>query len=137
MPSFGAASLSRITTCHPDLQIIFAEVVKIVDCSVICGHRDEIVQQEYFSDGRSKVQYPNSKHNSYPSMAADVAPYPIDWEDIRRFDRFAGIVHGVANMLYKAGEITHLIRDGGDWDRDTQVKDNKFNDLLHFELIRP
>ena len=137
MPSFGTTSLSRLTTCHPDLQIIFAEVVKIVDCSVICGHRSEADQAEAFANEKSKVQYPNSKHNAYPSMAADVAPYPIDWDDIRRFDRFAGIVHGVAEMLYKAGEIEHLIRDGGDWDRDTQVKDNKFNDLLHFELIRP
>ena len=28
------------------------------------------------------------------------------------------------------------LRWGGDWDRDTQVKDNSFDDLLHFELIK-
>ena len=28
------------------------------------------------------------------------------------------------------------IRWGGDWDSDTQVKDNKFDDLVHFELIK-
>jgi len=26
------------------------------------------------------------------------------------------------------------IRWGGDWDMDTQTKDNKFDDLVHFEL---
>ena len=27
------------------------------------------------------------------------------------------------------------IRWGGDWDSDTQVNDNKFDDLVHFEEI--
>ena len=26
------------------------------------------------------------------------------------------------------------LRWGGDWDMDTQVKDNKFDDLVHFEI---
>ena len=27
------------------------------------------------------------------------------------------------------------IRWGGDWDRDTEVRDNKFDDLVHFEIV--
>ena len=135
MPAFGAASLANITQCDPDLQILFDTVVEKFDCSVICGYRDEMAQQEAFANEDSKVQYPNSKHNSYPSMAADVAPYPIDWNDTHRFYYFAGQVMAVATALYEQGIMKHRVRWGGDWDGDTEVKDNKFNDLVHFELV--
>lgn len=137
MPSFGTKSLSCITTCHPDLQILFSTVVEKFDCSVICGHRGEIEQAEAFEEDNSRVEYPDSKHNSYPSMAADVAPYPVDWNDIHRFYFFAGQVMAVAEALYHQGVMEHRVRWGGDWDGDTEVKDNRFNDLVHFELIEP
>ena len=136
MPAFGKISRTRLDTCHPDLQLLFSVVVKEFDCSVICGYRDQVSQTIAFNDEKSKVQYPDSKHNSYPSMAADVAPYPIDWEDLRRFDLFAGWVKGVAAVLHDQGKMEHRVRWGGDWNRDTQVKDNKFNDLVHFELVK-
>jgi len=47
---------------------------------------------------------------------------------------FAGYVKGVATMLYKNGTIKSRIRWGGDWDSDTDLKDNTFNDLPHFEI---
>lgn len=136
MPSFGTKSLSHLTTCHPDLQAVFTIAVKTFDCSVICGHRSEIAQQEAFESGNSKKQYPDSTHNSYPSMGADVPPYPIDWDDTARFTRFAFFVIGIAEALYYQGLISHRVRWGGDWDMDTEVKDNKFNDLAHFELVK-
>ena len=61
-------------------------------------------------------------------MAVDVAPYPIDWEDRDRFHYFGGYVLGIAKSLGLN------IRWGGDWDQDTQTKDNKFDDLVHFEI---
>ena len=27
------------------------------------------------------------------------------------------------------------LRWGGDWDRDTEVRDNTFDDLVHFEIV--
>ena len=42
---------------------------------------------------------------------------------------------GKADELYIAGKMKHRIRWGGDWDGDTDVKDQKFMDLPHFELI--
>jgi len=42
---------------------------------------------------------------------------------------------GVARMLKDIGEIEHEVRWGGDWDRDTELKDNRFMDLVHIELI--
>jgi len=88
-----------------------------------------------YNAGRSKVKWPNGKHNKRPSMAVDVVPYPIDWQDRDRFHYFAGYVMGVADMLHAEGLINHRLRWGGDWDRDTQVKDNGFDDLVHFELV--
>lgn len=92
-------------------------------------------QNAAFRSGKSKLEYPKSKHNKAPSMAVDVAPYPIDWYDEKRFHYFAGHVMGVAKILHYEGFMTHRVRWGGDWDNDTQVKDNKFDDLVHFELM--
>ena len=128
MPRFSKTSREILGTCHPDLQVLFLHVVKTFDCSVITGHRKKSVQNELFEIGRTQLKYPKSKHNSDPSMAVDVAPYPINWDDINRFYYFAGYVKGIAN------ELNFNIRWGGDWDNDTQIKDQTFIDLPHYEL---
>ena len=135
MPSFGDKSTTRLETCHSDLQVVFHEVIREFDCSILCGHRDQVAHTIAFDDGKSQVQYPNSKPNSYPSMAADVAPYPYDGADEARFYYFAGFVMATAARLLRTGHITHALRWGGDWDGDTEVKDNNFDDLAHFELV--
>jgi len=99
MPQFSDKSRNRLVTCEKDLQDLFNEVIKHVDCTILDGHRDEGRQNKAFQEGKSKARYPRSKHNSYPSKAVDVAPYPIDWEDINRFYQFAGFVQGVASQL--------------------------------------
>ena len=128
MPRFGKTSRKRLKTCDEDLQALFEEVVKYFDCSVIEGHRNEARQNKAFEDGNSKVKFPNGRHNSKPSKAVDVAPYPIDWEDRERMTYFAGFVKGIAYMMGIP------IRWGGDWNNNTILKDNNFDDLPHFEL---
>ena len=128
MPRFGKRSISRLKTCDQKLQELFYEVVKHFDCSIIEGHRGEERQNKAFADGNSKVKYPNGKHNQNPSVAVDVAPYPIDWSDRDRFHYFGGFVLGVAKQMGMN------IRWGGDWNQDTETKDNKFDDLVHFEI---
>ena len=128
MPRFGSRSKKRLATCDDRLQDLFKEVVKHFDCSVIQGHRGKADQNKAFDEGRSKLRYPHGKHNASPSKAVDVAPYPIDWSDRDRFHYFGGFVLGIASQMGLK------IRWGGDWDRDTQVKDNKFDDLPHFEI---
>jgi len=96
---FSKRSQGRLETCTQPLQDLFNEVIKHIDCTVLDGHRDAERQNKAYSEGRSKVQYPNSKHNSYPSKAVDVIPYPVDWEDINRFYEFAGIVQGIAFQM--------------------------------------
>jgi len=129
MPKFSDRSMSRLDECDPKLIRLFKTVVEEFDCTIIEGHRGEDKQNEMVDLGRSQLGWPLSRHNGKPSKAVDVAPYPVDWEDRERFVMFGGYVLGVA----KGMEIK--IRWGGDWNRNTQVKDNRFDDLPHFELF--
>ena len=129
MFDYSQRSLRRLEDTDPRLQSIFKEVIKHFDNTIVTGHRTKDYQERVFSEGKSKVHWPNSKHNSLPSRAVDAAPYPLDWSDRERFTLFAGFVLGIATSQ------GIKLRWGGDWDRDTQVKDNSFDDLLHFELV--
>ena len=129
MPKFGRKSRERLATCDKKLQDVFNEVIKKVDCSVLEGHRDERRQDKLYEEGKTKVRYPMGRHNSKPSRAVDVVPYPVDWKDRERFHLFAGFVIGVA---YRMGIS---LRWGGDWNMNWEVDDNKFDDFPHFELV--
>ena len=128
MPYFGKTSSKRLITCDERLQTIFNEVIKYVDCSVLCGHRGKDDQNKAYKEGKSNAKYPKGRHNRQPSLAVDVSPYPIDWEDYERQTLFAGFVLGIANQMG-----IKLIW-GNDWDGDFQTKDTNLKDYPHFEL---
>ena len=128
MPYFGKSSKKRLSTCDDRLQKVFNEVIKHVDCSVLEGHRSKDRQNKLYEEEKTKVKYPNGRHNRQPSSAVDVTPYPVDWEDRERQTLFAGFVIGVASQM------GINLRWGGDWDQDFQVVDNRFDDFPHFEL---
>lgn len=142
MYSFGKVSKERLDTTHKDLQIICSEVIKHIDFSVLEGTRTLEQQQEYFKDGKSKLDGINqkSKHQSLPSLAVDVAPYPIDFKNEHkakaRFYLLAGYFFMASEKLFEDGKIKHKLRWGGDWDGDKDLKDQSFDDLPHFELIK-
>lgn len=119
---YGKTSKKRLSECHEDIQKLMNEALKTSPCdiSILCGHRGEEEQNEAFRNGNSKLQFPNSKHNSFPSVAVDIAPYPIDWKDIDRFKLLA--VH----IKYVAKELGIDIKWGGDW--------KSFKDYPHWEL---
>ncbi len=79
MPNFGKTSTTNLEECDLRLQDIAKKVINILDFSVIEGHRGKEEQDDLFDQRKTKVRYPNSKHNSEPSKAFDWAPYPIDW----------------------------------------------------------
>ena len=128
MPKFGKKSKERLATCDERLQEVFNEVIQFVDCSVLEGHRSQERQDKLYDEGKTKVKYPRGRHNSMPSRAVDVTPYPVDWADRERQTLFAGFVIGVA----RAKGIK--LRWGGDWDMDFEVMDNRFDDFPHFEI---
>ena len=125
---FGARSKKNLGEAHQDLQRLFNEVIKVVDCAVIEGHRPKSEQDRAYLSGKSKLKFPRSKHNSMPSQAVDVVPWPLNWRDTKRFYEFGELVVGIAS------EMNIGIRWGGDWDGDGDYRDQSFNDLVHFEL---
>lgn len=137
MPRFSQISRDRLRTCHRDLQVLFEFVIMNYDCTIVCGHRGEIAQNEAYAAGNSEKPWPLSKHNKWPSLAVDAAPFEktaIDWGKLQS-SNFAGFVMGVAEMLFAEGKITHHIRSGADWDMDDDVDDTKFWDACHFEIV--
>jgi peptidoglycan L-alanyl-D-glutamate endopeptidase CwlK len=118
-----------------DVDPRLASVVRCVglDLLVVCGARSKENQEKAFHEKRSKVQFPNSKHNvDLPkrpfSEAVDLAPHPVDWGEERAFYVLAGAV------LQEAIKQGVCLRWGGDWDGDGGFDDQTFNDLGHFEL---
>lgn len=137
MSYFSKTSKKRLANCHKDLQALFFEVVKNYDCTIVCGYRGKEDQERAFSEKKSKVHFPNSKHNVFPSLAVDAASFEvnsIDWT-VRQAIYFAGYVKGVADQLFDKGIMKHKIRVGADWDNDNDIDDQTFNDYPHFELI--
>ncbi len=129
MPAFSEKSCSKLATCDPRLRRVFEAVVREFDCTILEGHRNQERQDRMVEEGKSQVRWPDGKHNTVPSMAVDVTPYPVAWDDRERQTLFAGYVLATA----KAMDVD--LRWGGDWDRDTEVRDNRFDDLVHFELV--
>lgn len=86
-----------------------------------------------YAKGASKVRYPNGKHNKAPSLAVDIAPYPIDWSNnakaLERFVYVAGFV------MCTARRLGVKVRWGGDWSPDDDMRnEGSFRDYPHFEL---
>ena len=128
MPTFSSESHEHLRTCDLRLACVFREVVKRFDCKVIDGYRGRQMQEAAYNAKRSKLRFPDSKHNRNPSQAVDVIPYPVNWKNIRRFYYFGGYV------LRTAQELGIELRWGGDWDSDNDFNDQRFHDLLHWEL---
>ena len=136
---FGKKSQDNLDTCDPEIILLCEEVIEIIDISILCGHRNEQDQTIAFNEKRSKVVWPNSNHNVIPSDAVDVAPYPINWGEsgtsrermiaLHRFYHMWGLFQAIAY------DKNIKIRWGGDWDRDNDFFDQKFNDLVHIEKI--
>ena len=120
---------------HPDLQKLCDELIKHVNFSITEGHRGDVAQQAAFDAGLSKARPGQSKHNTSPSEAVHLLPYPTpgvkdsqaEWRD---YAYFAGAVNLCASML------GIKLRWGGDWNDDMRTVDNKFNDLQHYELVK-
>lgn len=131
MYKFGSKSREKMSSIRGELKLLLNEAIKIVDFSVLEGHRNNIVQDAYFEAGKSKVKFPNSNHNSYPSKAVDIAPYPYPQNEIelRQAYYLAGIIEGLAHKM------RIKIRIGCDWNQDGDIRNDKFQDVWHIEMI--
>lgn len=135
MPSFSNTSRSRLWTCHEEIQDWATALIWRFDFTVVCGHRGRDEQEDAFRNGKSKVHYPHSRHNTSPSLAIDIAPWDqhrgvIDWDHPDRFILLAGM------GLELARQMGIPLTWGGDWDSDTFMRDHSFKDFPHFQLPR-
>lgn len=126
---FSKRSLKEIETCHPDLQKILHEAIKYFDFAVTCGHRGKEDQNRAFAEGKSKLKWPNSKHNKVPAMAVDCAPFPIDWNKRHEFYFMQGLFLGIATQM------GIKIRLGIDFNNDKNLRNDSFVDGPHIELV--
>lgn len=159
MNALSSESEKILATCTPGLQRWAHELIKYVDFSVVCGHRDKAAQDAAVAAGNSKLKWPSGNHNSLPSRAIDIIPYVEELGPVAR--RMVGTDQQVASLaaaykvskarataifcahyavLYGAGlvcaeKVGIKIRWGGNWDRDQNLYDNvgKLEDLPHFE----
>jgi peptidoglycan L-alanyl-D-glutamate endopeptidase CwlK len=129
MPIFSAVSNEQLNTCDERIQKVFRKVIQVFDCKIIEGHRGEALQHLYFTQKKSKLDWPHGEHNKLPSRAIDAMPYPVDWNDIQRICYFAGYVMATASLM------GIKLRWGKDWDGDTDLNDQTFKDGPHYELI--
>lgn len=138
MSKFSKRSKDNLVTADEKLQLLFNEVIKEIDCTVIYGYRTPEEQFELFKKGRERIDgwwtitdkskvvtnldgtTKKSRHNYYPSKAVDVVPYPLDWNDIDSFKLLASVVKR------KALELGIDVEWGGDW--------KSFKDYPHWQI---
>lgn len=123
MPELSERSLAQLATLDPRLKRVCEAAIKRADFVIVCGYRGKADQDKAVAEGKSKASWPNSKHNSSPSLAVDVAPYPIDWKDLTHFKELACVI------LETASHIGVPMTWGGNW--------TKFRDYPHFEIAEP
>lgn len=158
--TLGKTSLERLATCHPDLQRVVKRAAKLAkkedDFTVLEGVRTEEQMMINYGKGRTAAQLAakgiparyakpdaakvtwlsnpfasaHAKQADGYSRAVDLAPYPIDWNNIARFDR-------IAKLMLEAAVLEGVaIRWGADWDRDGKPRERGETDSPHFELAR-
>ncbi|MGB0367937.1 MAG: hypothetical protein ACPGD8_00945 [Flavobacteriales bacterium] len=158
MNQFGSTSKERLNTCQQDLVKIFELAItrSNIDFGISQGARTWEQQLDYFQQGKSKLDPRLSQNKTRAkhvtgngwrelSEAVDIYIYHPDYEtrkklayDIPSLAYVAGVVQSCAKELLVNGEITHIVRWGGNWDMDGIIlKDQSFDDMPHFELRKP
>ncbi|MBK0062402.1 MULTISPECIES: M15 family metallopeptidase [unclassified Acinetobacter] len=144
-------SLSRLAGVNPKLVSVVKRAIEFTtqDFKVLEGVRTK--EQCYINYGKgrtmsqcqakgvpagyaqpslAKVTWLNdplaSKHVT--GQAVDLVPYPVDWNDLSKFDAVAKA------MFAAAKELNVKIRWGADWDNDGKYREKGEYDSPHFEL---
>lgn len=129
MARFGALSLQRLHGAHPELQRLMHECIKQYDFMILDSQRGRKAQEAAFNKDASKVHFGHSAHNWTPSVALDIAPYPLDWKATGDFIELQ--IHVVRPTAERLGIP---IRQGLDWNRNGILTDERFRDFPHVEL---
>ena len=144
-------SLGRLQGVHPNLVKVVKRAIEISkqDFMVLEGVRTKKQCMINYGKGRTiaqcvakgvPAQYANPKaakvtwlNNPFASKhvsgkAVDLVPYPVDWNDLKKFDAIAQA------MLQAAKELGVPVRWGADWDNDGKPRESGESDSPHFEI---
>lgn len=139
--TLGQQSLARLEGVHPDLVRVVKRAAAIAtaieDFTVLEGVRTLARQRELYAQGRSTpgqivtwTMMSNHFRNARTGYghAVDLAPFPINWKDTRRFDQ-------LALVMFRAAALESVkLRWGADWDQDGMPRERGESDSPHFEL---
>ena len=137
--SLSQRSISNLRQVHPDLVAVVGRAIQITeqDFIVIEGVRTQERQDELWAQGRTTpgpiVTWTKdaSSHgigkDGY-GRAVDICPFPVDWNDLSKFDAIARA------MFAAATELGVRLRWGADWDQDGKPRERGESDSPHFEL---
>jgi peptidoglycan LD-endopeptidase CwlK len=139
MFAWGPKSQAELDTVLPDIRRVMDRALSfgIIDMSVLEGRRGRLRQNELFYEGKSKVMWPNGKHNVKDpedlAEAVDVAPYVNGGTS----DKWVHCCY-MAGIVLAAAKVEGVpIRWGGNWDQDAEpITDQDFQDLYHFERVQ-
>lgn len=133
MRTWSRNSLNVYHSIDPCLRRIMDRVLhEVADVSLVSGHRNSDQQDDLYRAGRSKVKWPNSKHNTIPSRAVDFQPYPYPDNEPKLWGSL-GYIAGRAMAIAKEEGV--ILRWGGDWDGDGDTTNQSFDDLFHLEIV--
>lgn len=132
-------SLDKMRGVDPRLVRVVTRAIELTtqDFSVLCGVRTREEQTELYTQGRTKpgpvVTWTMQSRHMVASdgygKAVDLVPYPLDWNDLAKFD-------AISRAMFKAAdELNVAIRWGADWDQDGIARENGESDSPHFELV--
>ena len=96
--NWGKKSREVLSTLAPDLIYLMNKLADVRNVSLISGYRGKTEQNEYYIKGTG-VRYPFSKHNTYPSLAVDVVPWPTQYESIEELDMMLGSIQALSYTL--------------------------------------
>lgn len=134
---FSQKSKKQLESCKPLLSATceLALFYSKIDFGASQGYRSEEEQLELYKAGKTKVK--KSKHNEYPSDAVDIfVANGYTW-DYHHLCYIAGVFEVAFNIVKAEYGIEGVyLRWGGNWDSDGIIlKDQQFQDLVHFELV--
>ena len=69
MPNFSIASLKKLETTHPYLQLICNKLIKLYDVKIIYGHRTPKEQFELYKLGRQELYNAVTDHKQKRNLA--------------------------------------------------------------------
>lgn len=129
----GKTSLARLKGVDETLVNVVKRAIEIseVDFTVLEGVRTLERQRELYAQGRTapgKIVTWTMKSRHIEGKAVDLVPYPLDWNDLEKFNKIKDA------MFQAAKELDVNLRWGADWDGDGNYREKGEYDSPHFEI---